>query len=333
MHGNMIGGIEIDSAKKEKVERQREEALKRLKDLENQIEVVGVRNEKLDSQMLPVDDGDWTKSYSYWSRWEDLEDLNFKKETEAKKVESLGSRPDFMGHYHDHSEERKLFLKPEKEKLQHCENYRCMGNYLFQEGIYPKAAEQYQIALSFYEYCFPEDPKDIADLDNLRHACLCNISFCYNHMGLFREACESASRVLEEDEGNAKAWFRRAVAKRGLDDFRGAAIDISRARELRAEDSRIVHEMKVIASQQRLCAKLEQEMASHMWSNANPSLFPATPSAVAGDRDPNLTAAAAQYWSRAFDCEKHLEPACVRGVCGVSNIVVGGKTGEEGSVR
>jgi hypothetical protein len=41
-------------------------------------------------------------------------------------------------------QERKMFNMPEEEKIKFCERHRVLGNYLFEEGLLPKAAEQYQ---------------------------------------------------------------------------------------------------------------------------------------------------------------------------------------------
>jgi len=83
-----------------------------------------------------------------------------------------------MGHYHDHSEERKLFKLPEAEKMAFCEHHRLLGNALYREGHLHKAAEKYQLALSYYQYCFPEEEALQAQLDAVRLACLCNASLC-----------------------------------------------------------------------------------------------------------------------------------------------------------
>lgn len=75
--------------------------------------------------------------------------------------------------------ERKIFELPEKEKFIYCERHRKMGNYLVTEGLLPKAAEQFQIALSYYEYCFPEDEELAHQLKIIRHASLNNLALCH----------------------------------------------------------------------------------------------------------------------------------------------------------
>ena len=163
---------------------------------------------------------DWTSSYNSWSKWEDVEELKQAKVVEEEKVESIISKADNLGHYHDHSLERNFFERPEEQKFEECERNRIIGNYLFYEGIYVKAAEHYQIAIAFYEYCFPDSDERQIQLDELRRACLCNISLCYSHMGQLRQAVEAATTVLRETDGkHPKALFRRAQAYRLLDEY------------------------------------------------------------------------------------------------------------------
>ena len=163
--------------------------------------------------------GDWTAAYSQWSDWEDTEELNSQKQLYETQMASVAEKPDFMGHYHDHGEERKFFELPEEEKMVFCERHRALGNVLFEEGLLPKATEQYKLALSYYEYCFPDIAEEQKHLDGLRHACLCNISLCYLRLNMLRQSVEAASHVIREDGRNAKAHYRRAQAYRALDEY------------------------------------------------------------------------------------------------------------------
>ena len=166
--------------------------------------------------------GDWTDSYQFWSQFkEEPEPLNEQqlRDQEAKTRAMLDQPGTFMGHDHDHAVERKLLEKSEADKMTYCENHRRLGNYLFLESIFPKAAEQYRLALSYYEYCFPEDEKMQEELDQVRYACLCNISLCYYRMKQWRNAVQAASEVLQEDADNTKALYRRAQAYRALDEY------------------------------------------------------------------------------------------------------------------
>jgi hypothetical protein len=163
---------------------------------------------------------DWAKSYESWSQWDDVEQLNLSKAAEEARVAGILNKQDSLGHYHDHGKEREFYELPETDKMKHCEDNRVMGNYLFMEGAYNRAAEHYKIALAYYEYCFPEDSSIQAELDELRNACLCNVALCYQLLGHLRESVVAASTVLKEMEGcHGKALFRRAQAYRLLDEY------------------------------------------------------------------------------------------------------------------
>ena len=218
---------------------------------------------------------DWTETYQYWDKYEeepDHEGNEKKKREQEERYRTYMAQPGaFMGHDHDHAVERKLLEKSEIEKMAYCENHRRLGNYLFLESIYPKAAEQYQLALSYYEYCFPEDDDMQTELDGLRHACLCNISLCYYRMKQWRMAVQSAGQVLEEDPINAKALYRRAQAYRALDEYESAEKDIVRAQGLSPADKGIAKEIQALHAQRRSAVRDEKTLAMQMLGDGRQS--------------------------------------------------------------
>lgn len=189
--------------------------------VESRIAELTVKLEKVNTSPLPQQKPlDWTQAYANWNKYEDTEDLQQNKMQEEAKLDGILNKADTLGHYHDHSKERAFFERPENEKFAACEDNRLMGNYLFKEGVYAKAAEHYQIAIAYYEYCFPDDALQQQNLDELRRACLCNISLCYLRLGHLRQAVEAAATVLKETGGrHGKALFRRAQAYRALDEY------------------------------------------------------------------------------------------------------------------
>jgi tetratricopeptide (TPR) repeat protein len=241
---------------------------KELKDTINKITLIKQDNDNDKKNNNNSSNKDWTDVYNRLNKWEDIEELQhlkLQKEDDLKSIEDRIAAP--MGHYHDHSEERKIFNLPENEKLLFCEKFRILGNYLYSEGIYPKAAEQYQLCISYYEYCFPDNDAEQLRLDELRHICLCNISLCYYHMNYYRESVDSVTRVLNENPNHAKAYYRRAVSYRALDLYEEASKDLKRAAELSPGDAAIAKEIVLLKLKKEKSLKMEQAMAMEMLSN------------------------------------------------------------------
>lgn len=198
---------------------------------------------------IPIQD--WAARYDMWSSWEDIEELNETLDTEKTKLDTLKEGSSFMGHYHDHAEERRIFDLPEDQKIQHCERYRLLGNYLTTQGFYSKALEHFQIALSYYEYCFPETPEDDARLASIRHACLTNASLSAFKLSMFRESLDYAAQVLKEcakggRPPSAKAHYRRAHAWKALGNLECAMNDFEAALELCPGDGIIEYEILLL---------------------------------------------------------------------------------------
>lgn len=260
-----LGGVEVKSIQSAQNLKKIESAQHHVNELDSKLRRSEAINEKicLDAS-TNYQGGDWTTAYKFWDKWTDVEELKLKREAEVQRLVELADRPDFMGHYHDHSQERGIFEKPEAEKRRLCERHREMGNYLFKEGLIPKAAEQYRIAISYYEYCFPEHEREQMELDFLRHACLCNIALCLHRMGYYRQAIEAASRVLTENGEVGKAYYRRAQSYRALDEYGLAMLDIQAALRLCPTDKGVVAEHQKLMLQRASAAKIEQKMAAEM---------------------------------------------------------------------
>lgn len=217
----MFSGLK--SAQAEETDKHIEEVQKRLGEINLRISQQQQRQEHVvvPCKTLSTEkQWDWTKTYRGWEDWNDLDELQRQKSVEESKMESLIDKKDALGHVHDHSKEREFFQLREEEKSKICESYRRMGNYLFAEGSFDRAAEMFRVAIGYYEYCFPEESERQTELDNLRCTSLCNLALCYLKLGSPRKAIEVATTVISET-GNAypKAYYRRGQAYRLLDEY------------------------------------------------------------------------------------------------------------------
>ena len=210
---------------------------------------------------------DWAKSYKKFEKYKVEEDDGEIKPQNIEEFldQSRSQHGDaMMGHYHDHHDERVFFEKPEQEKMRYCERHRVFGNALYEEGMLQKAAEQYQLTMSYYEYCFPDSDEKQAHLDELRNACLCNISLCYYRMGEMRKAIACASKVLAKHPLYGKALYRRAKAHLALDEYDRASEDLTLALSCSPMDKLIMSELEKLRKQKGSALQVEREVAERI---------------------------------------------------------------------
>ncbi len=228
-----------------------------------------VTYEKLESNCEAsfMSEWDWTSSYKEFDKLA-LDLVDKSGDVDLDPISRLkaendyhGSKDPFMGHYHDHHEERVFFEKPEVEKMAYCERHRVYGNALYQEGMIPKAAEQYKLSLSYYEYCFPATEDEQDSIDELKNVCLCNISLCYFRMNNYRDAIQAATQILQKHPNHVKALYRRARVYRELDEYENAHRDITLAIAIDKEDVLLVEEIEALRQQQRSSLHTEKVFA------------------------------------------------------------------------
>jgi len=132
------------------------------------------------------------------------------------------------------------------EKLSIVPRLKEDGNKLYQAKKYKEAAEKYAKALGCLEQlCLREKPGDKPwrELDRMKIPFLLNYAQCKLFLGDFYEVIEHTSTVLEKDQDNIKALFRRAKAhvkcwnpKEAREDFnRVATLDPSLAKAVKKE--------------------------------------------------------------------------------------------------
>lgn len=138
-----------------------------------------------------------------------------------------------------------------------AEDVRLIGNDFFKNGKLDLALRKYNKSIRYLnEYpIFDKDDKDIdpslpPKFFKLRISIQLNMTLAYLKLNRFREAIETASKVLEksDQEGflkadQAKALYRRALGTSGLKRYDDAIIDLEKAQELSPEDAAIKKEL------------------------------------------------------------------------------------------
>ncbi|AQK70995.1 70 kDa peptidyl-prolyl isomerase [Zea mays] len=123
-------------------------------------------------------------------------------------------------------------LKNVAEKIEAAAKKKEEGNVWFKIGKYARASKRYEKALSFVEYdsSFTEEEKQLSK--PLQISCKLNNAACKLRLNDYKEAKELCTEVLESDNTNVKALYRRAQAHMHLVDLDLAEADIKKALEI-----------------------------------------------------------------------------------------------------
>ncbi|KAJ1279199.1 hypothetical protein BS78_04G136900 [Paspalum vaginatum] len=123
-------------------------------------------------------------------------------------------------------------LKNNAEKIEAAAKKKDEGNVWFKAGKFARASKRYEKALSFVEYdsSFSEEEKQLSK--PLKISCKLNNAACKLKLKDYKEAKELCTEVLESDNTNVKALYRRAQAHINLVDLDLAEADIKKALEI-----------------------------------------------------------------------------------------------------
>ncbi|CAN6238159.1 unnamed protein product [Urochloa humidicola] len=123
-------------------------------------------------------------------------------------------------------------LKNNAEKIEAAAKKKDEGNLWFKVNKYARASKRYKKALSFIEYdsSFSEEEKQLSK--PLKISCKLNNAACKLKLKDYKEAKELCTEVLELDNTNVKALYRRAQAYTFLVELDLAEADIKKALEI-----------------------------------------------------------------------------------------------------
>lgn len=131
-----------------------------------------------------------------------------------------------------------------EEKLLECDRFRLLGNRMYEQGKFQRAASFYHRALVYFEYMFPETKFEIEEHDRLRTMMLLNFAACHLKMMQYDDVIHNTAQLIRQNPRHVKALYMRAKAYRFRDEFDKSICDIKQAIDIvkgeESEDS-IVH--------------------------------------------------------------------------------------------
>ncbi|KAG5588783.1 hypothetical protein H5410_049217 [Solanum commersonii] len=156
-----------------------------------------------------------------------------------------------------------------QEKIEAAGKKKEEGNVLFKAGKYVRASKRYEKAVSFIEYdsSFSDDEKQQVKL--LKVSCNLNNAACKLKLKEYKKAAKLCSKVLEIDNKNVKALYRRAQAYIQLVDLDLAELDIKKALEIDPDNRDVKLEYKVLKEKIKEYNKKDAQFYGNIFAKMN----------------------------------------------------------------
>lgn len=130
----------------------------------------------------------------------------------------------------DHHVEIEFNKKSVREKLDMCHEARRKGKAFYEEGLYARAAGQYRLATVYCEYItIGKDEKEYEEYEDTVIHCSLNLAQCKLKTEEYEEVRNLCNYVIEQEETNFVAYFRKGIANRSTHRFDEAKNDFELA--------------------------------------------------------------------------------------------------------
>ncbi|XP_070150287.1 peptidyl-prolyl cis-trans isomerase D isoform X1 [Polyergus mexicanus] len=160
------------------------------------------------------------------------------------------------------------------EKLSHksmekiIKRIKDSGNLYFSKKNFVDAGRKYKKALRYYLWmCQQKDMPDTiyVSLVELKSILLLNLAAVYLKQKKYREVIDLCNKVLETDNTNGKALFRRGQAYTSLNEYKLGIADLERALEMYPNDKDITREIKKVKKMDKSYLDFEKAICQKMF--------------------------------------------------------------------
>ncbi|KAL8095194.1 hypothetical protein AgCh_036591 [Apium graveolens] len=164
----------------------------------------------------------------------------------------------------DFSKETPFWKMETDEKLKACEIKKEEGNVLFKAGKYWRASRKYEKASKYVEYDHSFNADDKCRAKALQLSCHLNNAACKLKLDEFVEAARECTKVLDLDEFNVKALFRRSQAYLKMSELEKANNDLKRALVIDPDNRDVKLVYKELQDKKKRYVKYEASIFSTM---------------------------------------------------------------------
>ncbi|XVF28972.1 hypothetical protein REPUB_Repub15cG0079500 [Reevesia pubescens] len=156
-----------------------------------------------------------------------------------------------------------------QEKIEAAGKKKEEGNALFKAGKYERASKRYEKAVRFVENdsSFSDEEKQQTKL--LKVTCKLNNAACKLKLKDYKQAEKLCTKVLELDDRNVKALYRRAQAYIQLVDLDLAEVDIKKALEFDPNNRDVKLEYRVLKEKIREYNKKDAQFYGNIFAKMN----------------------------------------------------------------
>ena len=125
-----------------------------------------------------------------------------------------------------------------EERMERVKRHRERGNEHFRDGAVGDAAREYEMALSFLtdDIMMQLFGKYLDEANSEKLPAHLNLCACLLKLERWNDAIDQATRALQVEPNNPKAWYRRGRARMALGQDNAARKDLEKALNLSPED-------------------------------------------------------------------------------------------------
>jgi molecular chaperone DnaK (HSP70) len=157
--------------------------------------------------------------------------------------------------------------KTDPQRLRLAQERREQGVGLFKQDHFQEATRRFVQALEVLGNIYDLQDEEIKKKRNeISLSCYLNLSTCNIKLEQWRPAQGNASKALDIDAKNPKAFYRRGQANIGLGDFEAARADLAKGLEYSGNDPAIAAEMTRLTQIESESKAREKKMFSKMFA-------------------------------------------------------------------
>ncbi|KAK7400042.1 hypothetical protein VNO78_11241 [Psophocarpus tetragonolobus] len=156
-----------------------------------------------------------------------------------------------------------------QEKIEAAGKKKEEGNALFKAGKYERASKRYEKAIKYVEYDSSFSDEEKQQTKALKITCNLNNAACKLKLKDYKQAEKTCTKVLELDNRNVKALYRRAQAYLHLVDLDLAEMDIKKALEIEPDNRDVKMEYKILKQKVREYNKKDAQFYGSIFAKMN----------------------------------------------------------------